>query len=428
MDNSTAMSKPFFTRLAGVISNIFRSGKKKEYESFSRFAHFLKTLDRDSELYKSAQAAATACDESLNVVSQRMMLIGKLRGVNEKLSELECYDKLTDEEAAHLKSLLDRFSSLVKDKNVLKYQVTGFDKSITYMADLEGEAPLMLNEIKEAEDKQRMFKQDLGYLRGEKSELEYEQETLSFAIDFIRKFTIGIAVFFGLILSVMVFMYVFNGTNIFFTASVMFVAVAVITGLLYALRRRLKYELQLNLKKQNKAIGLINKKSVVYAHYTNFLNFEYRKFKVRNSEMLKNNMKEYSNYKHLTKRFDSIRSIMYQTEEEIEKFLRSKNISNISATVEQFAQTVNVDDKKLYHSELLAEKDALERNLAAIDLRQEKIWDGLVALNEKDKSPERLIDEIIKTYIDEAGRIVSRFAAAEGPAEQESDASAVVTA
>lgn len=415
MDNQAIAEKSFFAKLASVISNAFRSKKKKDYEHFSRFVHFLNGLDKSSELYKTAHLAVIACDESMNVVSQRMMLIKKLKETDEKLAELECYNQLTDEEAAHLKDLLARFASLVKDKNVLKYQVTGFDKSISYMSDMEKEAPLMLDEMKEAEDKQRIFKKDIGYLQGEKSELEYEQDNILFAMNFIHKFTIGFAIFFAAVLSVMVFMYVFNGAQILFPASVMFVAVAVMAGLLYTLRKKLKFELQLNYKKQNKAVGLINKKSVVYAHYTNFLNFEYRKFKVRNSDMLKNNLKEYAHYKHLTKRFDSIRSIMYQTEEEIEKFLRAKNISGMSTTIEKFAQTVDVDDKKMYHNELLTEKAALERNLAAIDLRQERIWDELVALNERDKSPERLIDAIIKTYVDEAGKIVSRFSEVEVP-------------
>lgn len=428
MDNSATINKSFFDKLVGAINHVFKRKKRKEYERFSRFVHFLKGIDKNSELYKNAQIAVIACDEALNVVSQRMMMIGKLKEVDEKLAELECYNQLTDEEAAHLKDLLARFASLVKDKNVLKYQVTGFDKSITYMSDLESEAPVMLGEIKEAEDKQRIFKQDLGYLQGEKSELEYEQDNISYALNFIHKFTIGLAIFFALVLSVMVFMYVFSGTQILYPASIMFVLVAVMAGLLYILRKKLKFELQLNYRKQNKAIGLINKKSVVYAHYTNFLNFEYRKFKVRNSEMLKDNLKEYAHYKYLTKRFDSIRSIMYQTEEEIEKFLREKNISNLSTTIEKFAQTINVDDKKMYHNELLMEKEAIEKSLSAIDRRQEKIWDELVALNELDKSPERLIDDIIKTYVDEAGKIVSRFAVVQNPDEGTTEQTAATPA
>ena len=80
----------------------------------------------------------------------------------------------------------------------------------------------------------------------------------------------------------------------------------------YLFRRHAYHELVLNNKKQKRAIELLNKKNVIYAYYTNFLKFEYDKYKVRNSTMLSSNLKDYDNYKHLVNRYDQISKILYQ--------------------------------------------------------------------------------------------------------------------
>jgi len=202
---------------------------------------------------------------------------------------------------------------------------------------------------------------------------------------------------------VLAYLYIFNHSAIFFPMSLLVLSIMAVVTLLYLFRRRLTYELEVNRKKQLRAIEMLNKKSVVYAYYTNFLKYEYGKYKVKSAQMLETNLKDYHNYQHVTNRVDSIRKIMYETEAAIDTFLRDKNIA-VHTSLEKFARTVNIDDKKRYHNELSEEKRAIEVNLASLDAKHERIWDLLTELNEKDKSAEGIIDKIIQTYLAEANR------------------------
>ena len=405
-------SKPpkqgFFAKVVDLINVLYPFKKKDGDGRESRFEEHLKqgTRGKKDEIF----ATAKLCDEGLDIVSDRIVLSSRLEVVEERLTEAECYGKMTDEEVDDLKDLLARYVSLAKESNALKYQVTSFDPSLGRMEKLEEEAVTNLPEIKFAEERQRIFKQDMSYLEGEKMVLEHAGERLRNAIDFVYKFSIAMVFFFGGMSLVMVFLYIFHNIQTMLVLAAMLVLVIIISGLLYALRNRLKFELALNHKKQNRAVELFNKKVAVYAHFTNYLNYSYRKYRVRNSDMLENNLQDYGNYKHLTKRLDSLRDIMSQTEAAIEFFLRDKGITANFANMEKFAATINIDDKKRYFTELLREKNLIERSLRRFDDRSGQIWEALMTLKasveKSDPAMFAAVGAIIDDYVEKANKIM----------------------
>ncbi|MCL2617669.1 MAG: hypothetical protein FWD98_01310, partial [Defluviitaleaceae bacterium] len=199
-----------------------------------------------------------------------------------------------------------------------------------------------------------------------------------------------------------------NGTHIFIPASFLVMLILVTIPLLYLFRRRMRYELRINIAKQRKAVSMINTKTTVFAHYTNFLNYSYKKYKVRNSQALKANIKDYENYKHITQRIDALRRTMYVTETEITKFLREHNISN-KYSVEQFAHTVNINDKLEFSREMIAERGTADRDLALLDDKHQSIWDKLEVLIDTDTSPDRVISQLTQLYFDEVDKVVQNF-------------------
>ena len=406
MDNSAVLPVSGWERLKLAFKRALPHRRKKEqprFESYSKFKAFVMDMDPGDEMYEPVTYAATLCDEALIVARQRISLVNKIQELNESLSDLHCYSRLSDADAHQLKDLLERFISLNKDRNILRYQLTDFDSSLTKMSGMEQEARSALPQMKDSETHQRILRNDLGYLQGEKSDLEYEHQMLQNGLDFINKFGVAMVVVFTSVCIVLAYLYIFNHSAIFFPMSLLVLSIMAVVTLLYLFRRRLTYELEVNRKKQLRAIEMLNKKSVVYAYYTNFLKYEYGKYKVKSAQMLETNLKDYHNYQHVTNRVDSIRKIMYETEAAIDTFLRDKNIA-VHTSLEKFARTVNIDDKKRYHNELSEEKRAIEVNLASLDAKHERIWDLLTELNEKDKSAEGIIDKIIQTYLAEANR------------------------
>ena len=377
-----------------------------EFETYSKFKRFFDEMDTEDPLYPSVRQTSGLCDDALRIAKQRIQLGTRLQGYNEKLLELEAFSRLTDTELERFKKMLAYILALTSERNQLYANLTDFDKNLVDMFKLEEEATLAVPQIKNAEERQRLLKQDLGYLYGEKAELVYERENMEKGLLFIHYFTLGIV---GLMISMTLllgYLYIFNETNIFAATVAITSLVIVVAALLYIFRRRIRYELRLNFKKQMRAVTLLNQKNVVYAYYTNYLRFVYNKYKVRNSQMLENNLKDFGNYKFLVDRIDNLRRTMYETEAEIERFMREKRLSGVRASIEGFARTVNLDDKKRYYEELVKSKEAVERQLTDLDLRHEEIWDTLMVLNDNDKSSNKVIDKIIQTYLDEAGSLL----------------------
>ena len=193
----------------------------------------------------------------------------------------------------------------------------------------------------------------------------------------------------------------FNEASIFFPLSVFILLLIFVFFILNIFRRRISIDLQMNVKKQRRAVEMLNKKNAVYAHYTNYLNFAYKKYKVKNSQMLNKNLKDLNNYKHLANRFDNIRSIMYQTETQIEEFLRAKKLGSVKSTVEQFARTVNIDNKREYYRELASEREIFEKNLADLEKRQEEVWESINAIGGNDASERQVLSRMLQAYQNE---------------------------
>ena len=405
-------SQGLFFKFINRLPLIGRASKRRaktsavNFDTYSKFKRFFDDMNQDDPLYASVRQTSGLCDDALRIAKQRIQLGTRLQDYDEKLLELECFSRLTDEELDRLKQLLQYFLSLTSERNQLYNQLSDYDKSLVEMFKLEEEAALAVPQIKEAEKRQRLLKQDLGYLYGEKADLVYERENMEKGLQFIHFFTLGLVGLFLAMTLLLGFLHIFNNTNIFLPTTVIVVMVIIIASLLYIFRRRIRYELKVNFKKQLRAVELLNQKNVVYAYYTNFLRFVYNKYKVRNAHMLETNLSDFSNYKFLVGRIDNLRRTMYETEAEIERFMREKKLAGLRASIEGFARTANLDDKKRYYDELMKGKKALEDELAILDQRHEEIWDTLMILNDHDRSSNKMIDKIIQTYLDEAGNLL----------------------
>lgn len=411
MEDNFEVKSTFLTRILRFFSKLFFRKNKKTVEpiSYSRFSHFLDALDESDESYESVSAAAYLCDDGIRVLRQRISMSNKIQELSEKLFELECFNSLSEEETDRLKKLLTMFQSLSRERTSLIYDLTSYDQSLTHLINVEKEAAFSVPQIQDAEKNQRILRHDLAHLRGEKAELEYEREVLDRGLDLLNKFVTLMVVIFGFSAALLGFMYIYNGSQIFYMTSVFTVLIIAVVTLTFIVRRKMIFEIRFNLKKQNRAVELLNKKNAVYAYYTNFLNFVYKKYDVKNANVLTARLKEYEHYKHTSSRIDNIRKIMYETENEIEKFLRSKNIATMKNSIEGFAKTIDVEDKRRFYKEISVEKRALENDLFSLDKRHEKIWDTLVELNEADKTETRLVEKIIQAYLDEVSKMLETY-------------------
>jgi DNA-binding protein H-NS len=380
----------------------------EEREVYSRFKLFFENMKTSDPSYIHVRHACTLCEDALRIAKHRLQLSGRIQILDDKLAEVDSFTRLSDDELDELKRMLDRFISLTTERKMLLEKLSDFDNSLVEMFDLEEDAAIAIPQIKDAEKFQRALRHDLGYLQGEKEELINERDDMNRTVLFINRFTIGIMAMFLIVSLALVYFYAFLRVNIFLPTAILVLLVMTIVTLLYIFRQKIKVEKRQNLRKQHRAIELINKKSVVYAYYTNYLRYSYGKYKIKHSRTLEKNMKDFESYKYIVNRIDTVRSLMYETEESVERFMKEKKLTGVKASIEGFARTVNLEDKKRYNKELQREKESVEKDLGELDARHEEIWDSLMALNESDVTRNRIIEKVISTYLTEAGKLFEK--------------------
>ena len=397
----------FFSNIKRFFKKLFKRNNQEEVstnlDAYSKFKHFYEEMERDDPNYLSVRHAATLCDEALRVARQRLRVSTNLNLIDDKLEELESFINLSDDELKSLKTMLERFVALAQERSVLLEKLTDYDASLVDMEPLKEDAKKVMPSLKEAEKNQRALRQDIGYLTGEKEELINERQDMLNSRAFIRKFTTFTLVAFAMTIFVLVFIQFNTTMNIFIPTTILVLLAMVTLSSLYVFSHRIRRDLKMNMKKQHKAIELLNKKTVVYAYYTNFLRFCYKKYKAKNSRTLERNLNTLESYRHLANRIDTVRNLMYETETGIERFVREKKLGGMKATIEGFAKTVNLDDKKRLFTQLNAEKETVERVLIDLDKRHEEVWDVLVRLNNGDNS--KKVNEVIEMYINEAEKL-----------------------
>ena len=397
-----------FGKLVSVFGSMGSRLKRSDLLSgeISRFDEFVKAVDPKDPIYDTVKKVATLCDEAIKLSREKLMLDSKLQVVGSELNEIGYYENLSEEDIEHLKEMVARYMGLSKDRNGMRYQIASFDKAIERMDNLEDDAKYILENVRDAEKKQRYFKNDLRHLEGEKTALIYERESLINAQVFVQKLSLVLVILFMLAgMGIAGFALATRG-SFFVPMFILVFMLLVIVPVLTYVKNRIVRELKLNLRKQKRASELFNQKSVVYVHYTKFLNFVYKKYQVQNADKLDQNIRDYDHYRHILTRYDAIGKSMRDTEDAIDYFIREKGIKHTAATIEAFAKTMDVEDKKRYYNELKREHERLLARNTQLEHSYNTIWNDLVILNDADKKSQ-IIDFMIQRYIEEVGKLAS---------------------
>ena len=397
-------------RFSNYIKSLFSRAKVEELTSSTEysswFKQFYEGIDINDPSYMSVRHASTLCDDALRVAKKRIRISKHLNFLNDRLVELEAFINLTEEEVTNFKKMLERTVTLASERSMLLEKLTDYDPSLVDIEPLADDARQVIPSIKDAEKHQRALRMDIGYLALEKDDLANEQATMQKSIELMHKVTIGGIVSFFFIGVALVFLLYFNVVNILVPTGIFIFLLAAFAVIISLFRYKSQSEVRLNQKKQQKAVELLNKKSIVFAYYTNFLRFCYNKYKARNSRTLENNLKDLDSYRYLANRIDTIRSLMYETETEIERFLREKKLGLIKSSVEGFAKTIDIDDKQRHFKEYSAEKELAEKTLEKLDKRHEEIWGILMDLNRNDEGDG--VNKVIDKYIDMADELYKK--------------------
>ena len=374
-----------------------------EYSKFREYVFLLDDTEDDDNVLKAIEL----CDDSLKLDRHRAYLKKKRKECEIILEDLKCYDNLSEEDTKSLKSLIGKFVQLNNERKGIRYQLGDFNSSINKLEALEADANDALYQIEDAENSKRLLSRDIELIRDEKERTVLDRERLQFAYKVLHKFSFAISIVLGLSIIFLTLISVSLNESVFLSLSILCVTLVFTIVIIYAFRKKIIFELKLNEKKQAKLVALLNKKTVVYSYYVNFLNFTYDKYSVKNARTLKANLEDFNNYKHIVTRYDNLGKLSYEVQEQLEDFLHDKNIKISNGSLESFAKSINIDNQKAYFKEIDTKRQKIEERMKDIEEEHQGLMDQIIALNVQDVSKEKVIEKIIQAYFNETEKFLS---------------------
>ncbi len=412
--NLDFIEEPQEKGLLGRFLSIFRKEEVidskdtlKDYSyEYSKFREYVFLLD-DSEDDSNVLKVIELCDDSLKLDRHRLYLDKKRKECETILEDLKCYDNLSEDDAEHLKSLITKFIQLNTERKGIRYQLGDFNNSINKLENLEEDAQDALYQIEDAENSKRLLSRDISLIKDEKERTILDRERLQFAYKVLHKFSFAISILLGLSIIFLTLISVSLNESVFLSLSILCITLVFTIVLIYIFRRKIIFELKLNEKKQSKLVSLLNKKTVVYSYYVNFLNYTYKKYNVKNSRVLKSNLDDFNNYKHIVTRYDNLGKLVYEVQGQLEDFLKDKKITISNGSLESFAKSINIDNKIAYFKDIELKKQKIEDRIKEIEEEHQRLIEKIIAINVEDTSKEKVVEKIIQAYFNETEKLLS---------------------
>lgn len=411
MENFISTVKGFFAKIRNF-KNIFNFKLKKLEEPVykdNRFQKYLEGLDILDPSYDIIKEAIEFCQQSMYFSERRIYLGDKLQGLVLKESDLEILNTLQKEDFHKLQNYIDAYKTVERETGTLKNQVNSYDKSLDYFSKFEQEIEPVIKEMEYYEKRQASLKRDMAYISGEKEELIYSKQQLEQGLDFLYKFSIVLVCVLAIVTFTMGVLKIAYKIQVFVPLIILSVFTIILGSAVYIFQRKFRYELHRNALLQVRAVELLNRAKVLYANCTTFLNFEYKKFRVRNSSMLKNNWDEYMYQKQIARRHIAMNNRMQEVLNSITNMLTNKGMHDVENLFEDLLNLLTLEDRKVLYRSIKDERKNIEKELDDLDIKQEKIWGQLIDLQQKDTTEDNIISHIMQAYEEETENLISKL-------------------
>ena len=295
------------------------------------------------EIYNHVTYISSLCEQLIDIRRYKKELQEDIKELQKKQQMYRKYESLPKGNKQKVENLWVALQSAESERETLRHQFSDGAFVNLKLQKYEEEMPGLLREIKEMEEQQRKTKTDIDYLEGEKAALQFSKEKLQQAQVMSRKVAIGLVMGLAFVALILLLLYTVYEWSMVVSGSILTVLGLFLGTWLYIFRRRVIYELQKNMKMQNRAVELLNKTKLRYVHYTRFLEYEYQKFGVHNSHMLQHEWDLYSQNQKNRNQYQQISSQKSQLEKAIWDEMNHNSIGEEEVFYEEMKDLLNPD-------------------------------------------------------------------------------------
>ncbi|PKM52516.1 MAG: hypothetical protein CVV02_01840 [Firmicutes bacterium HGW-Firmicutes-7] len=340
----------------GVIMKFLDRIKKSLKKRTRVEVEVLQGIDLDN-MFTSKEVEENIRAKVQDSIQRQQHLKPKYEEIINQLTLVQKIEDLPKEELKELENLSVIYSETVLEKETFQKTLKNQNTATNYLEKYKDEISNAIIQMEEHEKKLSIIKNDLYHLEGEKADIAYRNNRAHMALTFTKVLliiTLLSSTIATLILATMFFVY---GFDVFLPALVIIVLVGFLSLWIFVTRRYLLHELTKNQKLQKREVELTNKTKIKYVNIQQFLDYEYKKFKVNSSEMLQIRWENYQSNSRNEARYErisrSITALLY----DYNKLLLRNNIEGGDFIIDHIDYFTSKKARRMLKTALELEKD-----------------------------------------------------------------------
>lgn len=258
------------------------------------------------------------------------------QAVTSYLTDMQKIDMIPKDERQNIDDAARRIITLTRDR--AKYQNSNnkiTDKQYRNIEKYEDEMPDELKKMKENEDYQRMIKNDMRHLEGEKGALKFQKEEIIKKQQYLKGLAVVTCVLVILLFVLFVAIEKAFQTNIQLPFILTILMGTVSAVYIYIEARKNAYNMKVVGLKQNKAIDLLNSVKIKYINNTSVLDYSYNKYMVNNYQELSYLWEQYIKAKDAAKRYEKNTELLNFYNETLIKELKKYQVEDADIWIYQ---------------------------------------------------------------------------------------------
>lgn len=268
--------------------------------------------EKELSVYVSGQ-----CEIIKDAVNNIDIFMAEYNNITERFDDIELLENAPKNLQKQIADAAEEVDNLEVDRHIFRSTENKLsNNAYRRMERYEEEIPKAYRFIKEQEEHFEAVKHDLQMLEGEKMALRLEARNLKKRQNKIKSMTVTmfaclIAVFSVFTIAIIA-MDEDENISLFFLVTILGAAFALA---MFAILKSTQRQVKVTEIKLNKAIGLINKTRIKFVNATNVLDFEYEKFKIKNSDELGRKYELYLEMKEDQKQIVNMTSRLNEAQE-----------------------------------------------------------------------------------------------------------------
>ncbi|WP_105619412.1 DUF3784 domain-containing protein [Vallitalea okinawensis] len=331
----------------------------------------------------------------VELMEEDQRLNKKVQQRSNAITDLKGLEKLSDEEEEQFSRAINSVRNAKVEKELVKKELNKIQLEKVpdeFYHNFED----TLNELKKADEKQRLAKSDMNYLEGEKGYLDYQKEKYEKLLRVMRYMGVTISILIGVAILVLAVLYTTFSESLIIPVVVLFAITLFSIVWIYIWKRNITYELKMNVKKQEKAMELLNKAKIKYARHTNYLNYAYNKYHVDNLNKLIRLWEDFKLFKSTNVQYLELRKYETSVLTNIETIFLKYNIIEDEYLLNECDKIINKQERIVFIKSLEDSVKESNKRLKQNKNEQSKYWQIIYRLKNRDLAMADKIDKIIE--------------------------------